>query len=169
MNGFVNALISESPQNELQEKLNLFGQFVGEWDFEGIFAKGTADEWRVPGEWLFAWILGGTAVQDVFICPSREEQKHSPNPDGEYGTTVRFFNPDTSCWDCAYGLLGKLHILEAQKVGEQIIVKNKSESDRVTQWVFSDITSNSFHWQNRTSNDNGVTWNVNFELFATRK
>lgn len=169
MSDFVTALISQAPKTELQEKLSLFGQFVGEWEFEGVFAKDTPDEWRVPGEWLFSWILGGTAIQDVFICPSRKEMKKNPNPDAEYGTTVRFYNPSTDSWDMCYGLFGTMTILESKQVGEQIIIKNKSESDGLTQWVFSDITPNSFHWQNRTSHDNGVTWNVNFELFAHRK
>ena len=64
---------------------------------------------------------------------------------------------------------GSMTILEAKQVGEQIVAENKSDSDGLTQWVFSDITSNSFHWQNRTSHDNGATWNVIFELLAHRK
>ena len=169
MSEFLKALVSEAPNQELSQKLNLFGQFVGDWEFEGIFEKDTSNEWRVSGEWLFSWILDGTAIQDVFICPSREERKLNPNPDAEYGTTVRFYNPTTDSWDCTYGLFGTMHILEAKQIGTQIIVKNKSELDGLTQWVFSDITPHSFHWQNRTSADNGASWNINFELFAHRK
>ncbi|MCL2261723.1 MAG: hypothetical protein FWC08_00710 [Defluviitaleaceae bacterium] len=166
---FYNALISDAARKDLREKLNLFGQFIGEWEFDGVFAKDTPDEWRVPGEWLFSWILDGTAIQDVFICPSRAEQARNPNPDGEYGTTVRFYNPQTDSWNCAYGLFGTMTVLEAKQVGEQIIVTNKSDTASLTQWVFSDITPNSFHWQNRTSTDNGNTWSVIFELFARRR
>jgi len=166
---FSNALICETCRDELKEKLNLFGQFVGEWEFEGIIGKGTPEERRIPGEWIFSWILDGTAIQDVFICPSRKECEKNPDPNAEYGTTVRFYNQSTDAWDMFYGLSGATHILEGKQIGTQIIVKNKSESEGVAQWVFSDITPNSFHWQNRTSYDNGVTWTVNFELFARRK
>ena len=169
MNQFQSALLADAPKSELQGKLNLFGQFVGDWEFEGIFGKDTAGEWRVLGEWLFSWILNGTAIQDVFICPSRKELEENPHPDAEYGTTVRFYNPTTDTWNMCYGFYGSMTLLEAKQVGEQIIVENKSETDGLTQWVFSDITSNSFHWQNRTSNDDGITWNVIFELYARKK
>jgi len=169
MSEFQSALISEFPKRELQDKLNLFGQFVGDWDFEGVFEKGTPDEWRVPGEWLFSWILDGSAIQDVFICPSRKEREANPHPDAEYGTSVRFFNPATDTWNVCYGLYGAMSVFEAKQVEDQIIVRNKDESDGLNQWVFSDVTANSFHWQNRTSYDDGGTWCVNFELFARRK
>ena len=169
MSDFSKALISEMPNDKLQEKLNLFGQFVGNWEFEGIYGKDTPDEWRVPGEWLFSWILDGTAIQDIFICPSRAERRINPHPDGEYGTTVRSYNPSKDTWDICYSGYGFFHILEAKQFGDQIIVTNKDKSDGLNEWVFFDITPISFHWQNRTSYDNGATWNVNFELFARKK
>jgi len=169
MSDFKSALISEKSNGELQEKLNLFGQFVGDWDLEGIYGKNSPDEWRVPGEWLFSWILDGAAIQDVFICPSRKEREVNPHPDGEYGTTVRFYIPEKDAWDICYGGYGFMSILEAKQVGNQIIVNNKDSSEGLNQWIFSDITQNSFHWQNRTSFDNGITWSVIFEVFARRK
>jgi len=168
MNDFSNALVCDSCKDELKDKLNLFGQFVGEWEFEGVSGKGTSDEMRVRGEWIFSWILSGTAIQDVFICPSREECEKNPTPDAEYGTTTRFYNQATDAWDMFYGVAGATHILEGRQVGERIVVDNKSETDGKTQWVFSDITARSFNWQNKTSHDDGVTWGVNFELSATR-
>ena len=169
MNDFINALVSESPKSEIADKLNLFGQFVGEWDFDWVYGKGTPDESHTPGEWIFSWILEGTAIQDLFICPSRKEKENNPQPDGEYGTTVRFYNPEKNTWDICYGLYGKMHVLEAKQVGKQIIVENKDTADGYNQWVFSDVTSTSFHWQNRTSYDCGKTWNVNGELFAQKR
>ena len=169
MSDFVKALVSQPPQGEVQEKWNLFGQFVGGWDFEGVYGKDAPDEWRVPGEWLFSWILDGTAIQDVFICPSRAERKVNPHPAGEYGTGIRSYNPTKDAWDICYGGYGFLYMLEAKQVGAQIIVTNKDASDGRNEWVFSDITPASFHWQNRTSYDDGATWHVNFELFARRR
>ena len=169
MNDFSNALVCDSCKDELRDKLSLFGQFVGEWEFEGILGKGTPEEQRIPGEWIFSWILDGTAIQDVFICPSRKECEKNPTPNAEYGTTIRFYNQATDVWDMFYGLSGATHILEGKQVGDQIVVNNKSESESLTQWIFSNIKSNSFHWQNQTSHDNGATWNVNFELSAKRK
>ena len=169
MSNFAKALISAVPKSEYRDKLSLFGQFVGEWDFEGIFSRGTPDEWSVPGEWLFSWILDGTAIQDVFICPSLEERMKNPNPNAEYGTSVRFYNSSKDCWDVCYGYFGYMYVLEGRQVGDQIIVKNIDETNGLNEWVFSDITAQTFHWQNRTSYDNGTTWQVNFELLARRR
>ena len=41
MSDFQKALISNTQNNELQGKLNLFSQFIGDWDFEGIYRKDT--------------------------------------------------------------------------------------------------------------------------------
>ena len=169
MNDFQKALISGTPSDDQKEKLNLFGQFIGDWDFEGIYGRGTPDEWRVPGEWLYSWVLDGLVIQDVFICPSRKERALNPHPDAEYGTSVRSYNPAKDSWDICYCGYGFMHILEAKQVGNQIIAVNKDSSGGLNQWVFSDITLNTFHWQNRTSFDDGHTWRVIFELFARRK
>ena len=169
MSAFSKALISEMPNDELKENLNLFGQFVGDWDLDGVYGRDTSDEWHVVGEWLFSWILDGTAIQDTFICPSRKEREANPHPNAEYGTTVRFYNPSKNTWDVCYGGYGYMTILEAKQVNNQIVVENKDPSDGLNQWVFSDITQTSFHWQNRTSYDGGVTWCVNFEVFASKR
>ena len=167
MNAFPYALIGVTPAAaDLSEKMGLFGQFVGEWDFD--WSDG---ERQLPGEWIFSWVLEGTAVQDVFICPSRRERFVNPQPDAEYGTTVRFYNPAKDAWDICHGGSGFMHILEARQVGDLIIVENKTGAGDggLNRWVFSEITGNSFRWQNRTSGDGGATWEVHCELFARRR
>ena len=69
MGEFINVLVSKGKSNLIPEKDNLYGQFVGEWDFEWVDNQGTTGERHVQGEWIFAWVLEGTAIQDVFICP----------------------------------------------------------------------------------------------------
>jgi hypothetical protein len=48
----------------------LFGQFVGDWEFDvtNVLPDGTTRHRR--GEWDFAWILGGRGVQDVWMVPN---------------------------------------------------------------------------------------------------
>lgn len=74
MKEFIKALVSKNKSNIVPAEHNLFGHFVGEWDFEWIDCYGTAEERHIKGEWIFQWILEGTAIQDVFICPSRKER-----------------------------------------------------------------------------------------------
>ena len=61
-------------------------------------------------------ILNGEGIQDVFICPSRTERIINPQPDAEYGTTIRIYNPKKQKWDICYACLGKMVYLEAEKV-----------------------------------------------------
>lgn len=81
MGEFINVLVSKGKSNLIPEKDNLYGQFVGEWDFEWVDNQGTTGERHVQGEWIFAWVLEGTAIQDVFICPSRKARIKDYQPD----------------------------------------------------------------------------------------
>ena len=59
--------------------------------------------------------------------------------------------------------------LEAEKIGDEIILTNLDKSNGLKLWVFSDITSNMFHWENKSSFDDGKTWQINGEVYAKRK
>jgi len=37
------------------------------------------------------------------------------------------------------------------------------------QWIFSDITANTFRWRGMTSKDGGKIWYMEQEMFATRR
>lgn len=161
---FFNAL-----RGEIRKKENIFSIFVGEWEFDWIDGKGTDNERCVKGEWIFSEILNGDGIQDVFICPSREERAYNFQPDAEYGTTIRVYNPKKEKWDICYTCLGKMVFLEGEQKGEDIVLTNVDRKDCLNQWIFSDILSDSFHWESRTSFDDGKSWIINGELFAKRK
>ena len=77
---------TKGPAGEHADKLMLFGQFVGDWEFDLIEIRPDGTKVNAKGEWHFGWVLEGRAVQDVWIV-------HSLKPGGtaaEYGTTVRF-------------------------------------------------------------------------------
>ena len=164
MSKFFEALVGENTENK-----NIFTPFLGEWEIEWVDGKGTENERHVIGEWLFSEILNGEGIQDVFICPSRTERIIHPQPDAEYGTTIRIYNPKKQKWDICYACLGKMVYLEAEKVNDEIILINKSETENLNLWIFSDITADTFHWENKTSFDKGVTWIINGEVYAKRK
>lgn len=169
MKEFTKALISDKSSDKFADEQMLFGQFVGDWDFEWVDGKGTDKERHVKGEWLFSWILDGTAIQDVFICPSRAERLKNEQPDATYGTTLRVYNPSSGTWNICFAYYGSMVTLEAQQEGEQIVVRMLHTNGFIKHWVFSDITDNSFHWEDKMSLDDGATWVVTGELFATRK
>lgn len=116
MNEFTKALIATEKSHKIPDEYNYFELMIGEWDFEWVDNGGTdAVERHVQGEWIFSWILEGLAVQDVFICPSRQARIKDKQPDAAYGTTVRMFNPNTKTWDILYTELGAATRLEAKK------------------------------------------------------
>ncbi|MDO4772806.1 MAG: hypothetical protein Q4A72_04530 [Bacillota bacterium] len=164
MNHFMEALLGEKSENS-----TIFSPLIGEWDIEWVDGKGTENERHVIGEWLFSEILNGQGIQDVFICPSRAERLLHPQPDAEYGTTLRIYNPKKKKWDICYSCLGKMVYLEAEKISEKIVLVNKSETEFLNHWVFSDITPETFHWESKTSFDGGESWMTNGEAFAKRK
>ncbi|MBS6062493.1 hypothetical protein [Criibacterium bergeronii] len=161
---FYNALIGE--ENDTQ---TIFDPLIGDWELEWVDSKNTDHERHVKGQWYFSKILNGDGIQDIFICPSREERKINPQPDAEYGTTIRLYNQKTKKWDICYACTGKMVRLEAEKIGDEIILTNLDKSNGLNLWVFSDITSNRFHWENKSSFDDGKTWQINGEVYAKRK
>ncbi len=108
----------------------------------------------MQGEWHFAWVLEGMAIQDVIILSGYE-----------YGTSLRIYNPDTHAWDVAYGYTGKIIRLEAKKQDDMIVLT--FIDDECRKWIFTKIEDNHFHWQNVTIQNNGE-WHINAEIDAKR-
>lgn len=166
MEEFKTALCSGKRSERIPEKCDYFGCLVGEWDIEWIDHLEDTTPRRVKGEWLFSWVLDGTAVQDLFIVPSRSERLVNKQPDAEYGTTLRIFNPKTLVWDIFYGCTGEAIRLTARKVGNDIVLtENVTEKMR---YVFSDITASVFHWRKEQMNDMGK-WEIVAKIEAKRK
>ena len=166
MNEFITALCSNARNGRIPEEYDFFGGLIGEWDIIWDDHLEEAEPRRVKGEWIFSRVLDGMAVQDLFIAPSREERLRNKQPDAEYGTTLRIFNPKTMAWDIFYGCMGEAIQLTARKVGEEIILtENTTEKMR---YVFSDITTSSFLWRKERMNENNE-WQTVAKVTADRK
>ena len=107
MNEFINALCSNTLNERISEEYDFFGSLIGEWDIVWNDHLEDAEPRRVKGEWIFSRVLDGTAVQDIFIVPSRSERLRDKQLDAEYGTTLRIYNPQTMAWDIFYGCMGE--------------------------------------------------------------
>lgn len=171
MDIFADALVAKEKSDRIPDEFNLFGRFVGEWDFIWTDGHGTDKERHVKGEWIFSWILEGTAIQDIFICPSRVERAKNLQPDAEYGTTIRIYNPNKKTWDVFYGCRGEANLLEARAENDTIVLTclTMESPDQKMKWVFSDITETSFHWACLWSSDASTAWKLVGELSATRR
>lgn len=123
------------------------------------------DMFRESG-YSLGWVLEGTAIQDVFICPSRKARIKDYQPDAAYATAVRMYNPNTEAWDILYTELGGATQLEGKREGNRIVQTEINEKN--IQWVFSEITTTSFRWQRMVKRPDG-TWETEAELFAVRR
>lgn len=159
--------LAEGPDPELAAKLHLFGQFVGSWDLEIAYYD---PDRRLKGEWHFAWALGGGAVQDVWIAPSRAEIERGATP-GEWGTTLRFYDPAIDAWRSTW-IGPRKHVVMpflARAIGDEIVLEGSFAEGSLTRWIFSAIEPESFHWRAVESADAGETWKLVQEMDAVKR
>ena len=161
MDQFYEALISKEKNPSIPDEDDWFQALLGDWDLEYSEPGGR----KAQGEWLFRRALDGMAIEDVFICPSRTMRITKPQPDAEYGATIRMYDTKNRWYDMTYVCAGHTTRLRCMKIDNKIIC-SVFASDRV--WVFSNITERSFHWQNLVRNKEGKE-QLDCEVHAVRK
>ncbi len=164
--GLITALHVDGPTGEHADKLMLFGRFVGSWTLHwtGDDQPGTA-----TGELHFGWVLGGRAVQDIWIVPGRGQPGHDQPPLGFHGSTIRFYDPIIDAWRSTW--IEPINSRVRRFIGrpdDQDIVLLRDEDDPQLRWRFTDIEADSFTWQAEASHDGGATWHFDERMLATR-
>lgn len=146
---------ASGPDPKLKEKLMLFGQFVGDWNIvkaRYLEANGT---WvKMKGEVHFGWILGGTAIQDVWLGCVEGSQEVTL-----FGTTIRFYDSKIDAWHSTWlsPLKGLVQTFIASKVNDEIVLEEQTTVGYPEKWIFSQITRQSFRWHSVETHDNGKT------------
>lgn len=164
MDVFSEALLS-SESDRIPEEYDWFAPLIGDWDCDYYDELINSKKRHVKGEWIFRRILEGTGIQDIFIFPSRATKESNPQPDGEYGTSLRMFNRNQQCYDVVYTCESTMKRLCFRREGTRLVGKVLDEES--SYWIFSDITENSFHWENITMNPDGSR-NLVCEIFGRR-
>lgn len=159
---FMRALVSDPEQSMIPQEDDWFAPLVGDWEFD-YHEPGGRD---LKGEWYFRRVLQGSAIADVFICPSRESQESDPQPDAEYGMTMRMYNREERRYDMTYSCAE--YCAQMQITREHGIVECRRLDVPNNRWIFFDITEDSFHWQNIIVQSSGE-WKTNSEVFAHRR
>jgi len=165
MDEFSQALLSSDKNSIIPEEYDWYAPLIGNWDFD-YYDSYHGEDRHVKGEWLFRRVLNGMAIEDLFICPSRDTRDKELQPDGEYGAAIRMFNTEKKCYDMTYVCSKYTRFLEIQKEHSKIICTDINKPTE--KWVFSEITTNTFHWQNVTVLENGA-WKINSNVYARRK
>jgi hypothetical protein len=153
-------LLSDGPSADRAEKMQLYGQFVGRWEFDTIIHDEAGGKKSGPrGEIHFGWVLEGRAIQDVWILPGVF-----------YGSTLRVYDPNIDAWRIFWN--DPLRQYYGRQIGRaqtgSIVQEGKSENGESIRWSFTEITPSSFRWIGELSPDNGKSWRTQIEFFAQR-
>ena len=160
-------LRADGPHPDYAEALMLFGQFVGAWDVTATQIDRDGTRRELEGEWHFAWVLEGRAIQDVLISP----RVGSDGDRFEYGTSLRFYDPGLERWWITYVTpVGRVvHQLWCTPGGPEIHLEGIAPGGTHELWSFTEIGPERFTWRGQTSFDGGRTWFTDEVMHATRR
>jgi hypothetical protein len=164
------ALHVAGPSGPHADELRLFGQFIGSWDiaWSGLDAQGETQTAR--GELHFGWVLGGRAVQDIWIVPGRGEHGGGEPPLAFHGSTIRFYDASIGAWRSTWidPANGRVRRFVGRSLDGDILLLS-DEDDPQLRWRFTDITPQSFVWRGEISRDGGASWTLDEEMRITRR
>lgn len=166
------ALHSPTEAPDRVGKMNLYGWLIGSWEIDVTEFREDGTTRRRPGEWHFAWVLEGRAIQDVWIVPPRGQRfPGAPAVEAQYfGTTFRTYDPRIDAWQIQWiepvsqsylSMIGRAE-------GDDIVQLGHNAAGFPMRWSFRDITPHTFFWRGEISPDGGTHWRTHMEFTARR-
>jgi len=160
---FYSLLPAEGPHPSLGAHADTFGRLIGDWHGEYLILPPDKPRFSGALEFHIGWVLGGRAVQDVFIFSqpgARLEGAVSPATASTFGSTIRFFDSSAGNWKVRWidPTNNQIEGLTANRVGDDIIQTGMSSTGKLTKWNFTDITPTSFTWRNHQLEADGRSW-----------
>jgi hypothetical protein len=168
---FVEATHSDGPAADRADKLGLYAFLVGRWEYDATYHRGGNSMRRTAGEIHAGWVLGGRAIQDVWIVPARRlPQPTTPGFGDYYGTTLRVYDPGLDAWHILWSdPLTQTYRRQLGRPHGNDIVQEGAEPDGLWhRWSFTEITGDSFRWTGEISKDNGTKWFLLADFRARR-
>jgi hypothetical protein len=162
-------LVAAGPDPRLQERLMLFAPLVGDWNIESKWFLPDGSTVTGRGEIHSVWILGGTAIQDVWSGRIDNPPAGFPSTGG--GTTIRFYDAGINALRVVWinSASGVMQTFLARRLGDEIILDGRTpDGKRPERWILSAITTTSFEWRSVESIDDGGTWQLTEKQFARR-
>jgi heme-degrading monooxygenase HmoA len=138
--GLIGALHAGGPAPDRREALDLYGQFVGDWEAEIVTHAPDGARHEGRGEIHFGWILEGRAIQDVWMIPRSQDRRRDAPPlpvaGNWYGTTIRAYDRDLDAWRI-YWIDPATNAYRQQigrKQGADIVQEGVTEAGIPTRW-----------------------------------
>jgi len=153
----IKVLGSANPNPALSDEAQTFDRLVGTWDAEFSFQCYDGIIYHKKGELHFGWVMDGTAIQDLWIGYPSEGQSER-----NIGTTFRFFDTKQKLWRIVFinPRFNYMVFAQGKREGDRIVFHGVDTDGLPLRWMFSEITSDSFHWQGEKSDDGGKTWKI---------
>lgn len=168
---FEKVLRADGPLPERAGEMQLYQALIGSWDMEVVDHESDGTRRTSSGEWHFAWVLEGRAIEDVFIVPARAGRRAGQPPKGNrYGASIRVYDPAAGLWHVTWvnPVTGAHDHLVGRRQGDEIMQEGQQKDGSLIRWIFSDIGPASFRWRGEHSADGGRTWRLEAEFFGRR-
>lgn len=163
-------LRADGPDESIREQLETFGRFIGSWDIEWSRPGDALAPLDVRGELHFGWVLGGRAVQDVWIVPGPGLPGAGEPPHAFHGSTIRFYDSALGAWRSTWvePVNGRVRkFIGRERDGEIHLVSTDAEP--FLRWRFTEITPDRFVWLGEYSLDEARTWQQEERMVARRR
>lgn len=166
------ALFADAASPDIPAEDRIYDWLIGSWRARVVdhYDHGARRESR--GEWHFAHVLEGRAIQDVWISPPRAERRaDTPKFGNRYGTSLRAYHPIEKRWHVTWinPVSGALNLLVARREGKDIVQEGRDGDGNRIRWVFAEIERDSARWYGERSVDDGETWQLQAEFFLQRE
>ena len=169
---FAAALLAPGPAPGRGAAMDLYAWLIGAWEFDLVEFLPDGKERRRPGEWHFAWVLEGRAIQDVWMVPPRGAARagDAATQANYYGSTLRTYDPRIEAWRIQWtDPVAQIYLsMIGRKEGTAIVQLGKASDGTLVRWSFHDISARSFVWRSELSADAGATWRLNVQFAARR-
>lgn len=166
MTGLRAALHADEP---ISPRLATFGRFIGSWRLEWERPGDPEAPTGVVGDLSFGWVLGGRAIQDVWIVPADGLPGSGQRPYAFHGSTIRFYDADLGAWRSTWiePINGRVRTFIGREVDDEIHLIS-TDGVPFLRWRFTQITADSFIWLGEFSSDEVRNWTLEERMVATR-
>jgi len=149
------ALHAPGPAPDMADQMALYGWLVGRWEMDAVLHRDDGSTHLGRGTIAFGWVLGGRAVQDVWVLPGVF-----------HGTTLRIYDPGLDAWHILWNdPVRQVYVRQLGRARGKDIVQ---EDGGTTRWTFTDIEPDRFTWRGERSPDGGAAWQLLAEFRARR-